>query len=479
MEPKLNEKLLDEKLTELEKAKQWSPRVISKLETLLRSGDDFSLFRVNPVKFGTEKNISEHEAIDLFLYATKIGLLHMNWEMLCPSCGDVVSSFRSLKTVHAHVFCNLCQLEKEASLDDFICISFTVSPLIRQISYHNPGQLSVEDFYFKYHLSADATYSGGVRFVDILQSLMKALSYIEPREKKTFSFDVTNGWLIGYDFITGAMYVNGIKENVEKNNQSLSLQFSNGKFESNEISLSAGTLTIDIENPTDKRISVIFINKPPEISDENATFPPFLTGKKLLTSQTFRDLFRTEVIQGTEGLTVKDLTILFTDLKGSTALYDRIGDLKAFSLVHQHFESLGKVINRFEGATVKTIGDAIMATFIKPVDGVQAALGMLEEIANFNKGFSSKEIILKIGVHKGPSIAVTLNDRLDYFGQTVNIASRVQGLADADEIYISDDVYNDKAVRDVLKQYNVEESKAKLRGIEDEMKVYKIASNQV
>ncbi len=147
------------------------------------------------------------------------------------------------------------------------------------------------------------------------------------------------------------------------------------------------------------------------------------------------------MIQGTEGIGIRDITILFTDLKGSTALYERIGDLKAFSLVHQHFERLGAVINEYSGAFVKTIGDAVMASFLNPVDAVKAGLEMNKEIARFNRAFTRSDLILKIGIHKGACIAVTLNDRLDYFGQTVNTASRVQGLAGSEEVYITEEVF--------------------------------------
>ena len=173
-----------------------------------------------------------------------------------------------------------------------------------------------------------------------------------------------------------------------------------------------------------------------------------LTGKWILGSQTFRDLFRNEVISSNEGLTVRDITILFTDLKGSTALYDRIGDLKAFNLVRLHFDSLGKVIMGHGGAIVKTIGDAIMASFLSPFDAAGAALAMLEEIERFNGDLGRREIVLKMGIHRGASIAVTLNDRLDYFGQMVNVASRVQGIADADQICLTEEVFSAEGVRE-------------------------------
>ena len=182
------------------------------------------------------------------------------------------------------------------------------------------------------------------------------------------------------------------------------------------------------------------------------------------------------MIRGHEGLGVKDIALLFTDLKGSTALYDRIGDLNAFALVQQHFDRLQDVTVRHNGAIIKTIGDAVMAAFLKPADAVQAALDMRSEIAAFNERQPDKALILKIGVHKGAAIAVTLNERLDYFGQTVNIAARVQNLADADEIFVSQDVYDATGVRDGLAAFAVEPRTAQLRGVQQELPVFRVGA---
>jgi class 3 adenylate cyclase len=104
---------------------------------------------------------------------------------------------------------------------------------------------------------------------------------------------------------------------------------------------------------------------------------------------------------------------LFTDIKGSTALYDRVGDLKAFTLVRQHFGVLRDVVAANQGALVKTIGDAVMAGFHDPLNAVRAALQMLAEIRRFNDAAGTELIGLKIGAHVGPCLAVTLNERLD------------------------------------------------------------------
>ena len=75
----INEKLLEDRLGTLEAAHSWSPRVVSRLEALIRSGKDEALFRINPIKFAADKGMAEAEAIDLFLYAAAYGLFEMNW----------------------------------------------------------------------------------------------------------------------------------------------------------------------------------------------------------------------------------------------------------------------------------------------------------------------------------------------------------------------------------------------------------------
>ena len=193
----------------------------------------------------------------------------------------------------------------------------------------------------------------------------------------------------------------------------------------------------------------------------------------MLITPAFRNLYRTQLVNEAEGIAVNDLTYLFTDLKGSTQLYDTVGDGNAYFLVRQHFDTLNKVVKARSGVIVKTIGDAIMAAFEKPQDGVAAAIEMVEEMTAFNKNIS-QPLNLKIGVHKGRSIAVTLNDRIDYFGQNVNIAARVQALADANEVYMSREVMEAPGVNDILKAHHVMSDHVHVKGVSEELEVYRV-----
>ena len=210
---------------------------------------------------------------------------------------------------------------------------------------------------------------------------------------------------------------------------------------------------IEVENATSSRGVLGILQAAPGDEDAFLHFAPYLTGKNLLTSQTFKSLFRSEVVGGAQGLAIRDIALLFTDIRGSTALYQRIGDLNAFQLVQQHFDLLRETTVRHGGAIVKTIGDAVMAAYPDARHAVGAAIEMRSAIERFNETQPERPVLLKIGIHHGAAIAVTLNDELDYFGQTVNIASRVQEMADAAEIWITEDVWHYPGVDALLEPY--------------------------
>jgi class 3 adenylate cyclase len=203
---------------------------------------------------------------------------------------------------------------------------------------------------------------------------------------------------------------------------------------------------------------------------------PFLTAKRLLTNQVFRDIYGTDTIDVDQRLKITSLTFLFTDLKGSTELYERVGDLVAFDLVRAHFQVLNEIVAAEAGAVVKTIGDAVMATFPTPDRALAAALRMREAMGGLNHARNGEDLLLKIGIHEGPCLAVVLNDRQDYFGTTVNIAARVQALADSRSILATGPVVTHAQASTLLENSGLRPvaQQRSLRGITDELAVYEI-----
>jgi class 3 adenylate cyclase len=466
----IDEALLDEKLAELEQVRAWSPRLVAKLEQLLHTPDDAALVRMNPLAFARERGVLPAEAIDLFLYAARAGILTMDWHLLCPGCGAAVETFASLRALHCGFFCSMCQIKTDANLDDYIQVSFGVAPRIRPVPFHDLAALSVEDYLYKLRFSREARLElpGRPLVADMIREAVQVLVWLEPGERRAFAIDVIPGWVMACEFQGHAGTLFGV---AEAGAGDVAVVITDDAMIATPPEVRPGRVTGTVENRRASRLAFAIAVTPPHETKPALTLEPFLTGAMLLTNQTFRRLFRSETVQGSEGIGVRDVTLLFTDLKGSTALYERIGDLKAFSIVQAHFERLGAVVQRHAGAIIKTIGDAVMAAFHRPDDAVRAALEMQQQIDRFNQEQGSRDVVLKIGVHRGPSIVVTLNDSLDYFGHTVNVAARVQGLADADEIFVTDDVYRAEGVAALLS--GVESQDAQLRGIQREVRVHK------
>jgi class 3 adenylate cyclase len=217
------------------------------------------------------------------------------------------------------------------------------------------------------------------------------------------------------------------------------------------------------------------------LGDDNDTHPQplfrigrFLTGKRMLTNQTFRKLFKAETIEVGTGLQIKSLAVLFTDLQASTAMYERVGDLKALDIVRRHFAVLEGVVAAQRGAVVKTIGDAVMAVFPEPDRALAAAAEM---IANVRQAVAyGEDLVLKIGVHCGPCVAIQSNNQVDYFGRTVTIAARVQGLAEGGEIVCTEDVWSQPGVQDLVAErgFFSRPEQPLLKGIADRFAVRRI-----
>src|SRR5271166_111185 len=471
--------LLENKMTEIEQARSWSPRVISKLEALIRGGDDLSLYRVNPLAFARDRAIAEAESIDLFLHAARCGLFEMHWDVLCPQSGMVLDSFGTLRTLKTHYVCGLCDVTGETDLDDFIEVTFSVSPQLRRLSFHDPEFLPVEDFHWKLRFSNTGRLPGQpTRFVDYLRGLVRGETFLAPGSTTAVRTDLGPGALSGVNVQTQAAFMLPIAGEPAVTPTRVPIRYDGQRFFSMLPAAQPGPAVIEVENTGLLRGSLLLLNWPPEIlamtAKPSLEFEPYVSGGALLARQTFRRLFRSERVDEREGLGIRQVTFLFTDLKGSTAMYERLGDLNAYALVREHFALLNTAAHKYSGAIVKTIGDAVMAVFSRPTDAVSAALHILDEIERFNREHGGPGIILKIGAHCGPSIAVTLNDNLDYFGQTVNVAARVQSLADAGEICITEALHTASGISDLLAGHTVVEFDAPLRGVAGNARVYRI-----
>jgi class 3 adenylate cyclase len=449
--------------------------VVTAIEQLVREGPDHGLCRVNALAFAAKHGLDEERVIAAFLHAARFGLFELSWNVLCPGCGGVLDSTATLKSVHSDPYhCALCAAGYEPTLDELVEVTFTVTPRLRRIAAHDPDTLPILEY------ARQLFWSSGIdlpeNYHELIEEITLDMLELPAGEKAVMSLQLPAEFVILFEPVTHWAQFFKVAGEPRRERQNLSVLFNKLGSQTQTVEIRPGPIRLSLENRSDRRVLPGLWIADDMLHNLLARRRPFLTAKRLLTNQTFRDVYRTDTLDVDQGLKITSLTFLFTDLKGSTALYERVGDLVAYDLVRAHFGVLNDIVAAETGAVVKTIGDAVMATFPTPDRAVAAALRMRDAMRRLSETHEPEDLLLKIGIHEGPCLAVTLNERLDYFGQTVNVAARVQGLADSQSIYASGNVVDHPDASNLLKATGLmpKEQLASLRGVTGSVRVYQI-----
>ena len=449
-----------------------APEAANAIALSVRESSDRDLCRINALDFAAKRKLDEEQTIAALLHAARLGLFEMNWNVLCPGCGGVLETNATLKTVsHEEYTCSLCAAGYEPTLDEMVEVTFTVSANVRSIAAHNPDTLPAPEFYRQVFWGSGVDLPDDETLAKDFEEVTLDSIELPAGERASVSLLAPEAFLIIFDPVVHMAQFIEVKGDPTRERQTLTAILNMKRAPTDRVTIRPGPLRISFENRTTVRTLPSVWIAGDKLHDLLGKRKPFLTAKRLLTNQTFRDIYRTDTLDVDQRLKITSLTFLFTDLKGSTELYDRVGDLVAYDLVNAHFRALNEIVAAEAGAVVKTIGDAVMATFPTPDRAVAAALRMREAMRNLGS-----DLILKIGIHEGPCLAVMLNDRQDYFGQTVNIAARVQGLATSSSIFATGKVVGDIGCAHLLENKGIIPlpQEHSLRGIAARMAVFEI-----
>jgi len=458
------------------------PGTVEAIDALVRDAPDRALCRVNVLDFAAKTGLDEEHVIAAFLHAARLGIFELSWNVLCPGCGGVLNSSTTLKSVDKDEYaCGWCAAGYTPTLDEIVEVTFTVSRRVRKIAAHDPDELAFNEYF------RQVFWGSGIdvpdNFEELLQEIVLESVELPPGGKALLSLQLPAQFVIVIDPVTHGTQFLDFKGEPTRERQNLTIVLDKLRSPTGTLELRPGPLRLSLENRSDTRVLPGLWVANDKLHELLGRRKPFLTAKRLLTNQVFRDLYGTNTIDAEQRLKITSLTFLFTDLKGSTELYERVGDLAAFDLVRAHFKVLNEIVAAEAGAVVKTIGDAVMATFSTPDRAVAAALRMREAMRHLGNGGNGHnghndedDLLLKIGIHEGPCLAVILNDRQDYFGQTVNIAARVQGLADSRTIMATGPVVTHPQASILLQKSGLQpvSQPRALRGIADEVAVYEI-----
>lgn len=407
--------------------------IAERLVDYLEHGDDLEVTRIRAYKLADEWKEPRRLVLEVCLRATRIGLLDFQWDLLCPLCRGAKESGHSLQDINASVHCETCKIDFTVNFDRYVELTFRPNAAVRKVDVPS---FCIGSPQWTPHVVAQQLLRGG--------------------DKRELSLPLETGnYRLRTLELPGSQKLTVSTDGDSSAHVTLS---ANGW--SDEALNVSERFSLAVQNETDAEQLLILERL--EWSDQATT------AAEVTALQMFRDLFASEALRPGEQISVGTLTVLFTDLRHSTQLYREIGDATAFGRVMSHFDVVRKTIAAHDGAVVKTIGDAVMAVFRSASDGLRAMLEVQRELAEPADG--SIPLVLKAGLNTGPCIAVTLNDRLDYFGSTVNMAARLECLSSGTDVIISGSVYEDAKVRELIEAEGLDavEFDMFLKGFEDE-----------
>jgi class 3 adenylate cyclase len=455
-----------------------NPTLVSRLVTFVSNAPDDQLTRLRPFALADQWHVDRYALLEVFLRATRLGLFDLSWDMLCPHCRGAKTQAHALHDVSHQASCSSCHIDYTVDFDHSIEATFSINAAIKPVVRAEYCVGSPQNM--PHNLMQQQLDPGETRTItlNLAPGMYRGLT--------PYMLRVANGERLSSDLaelISGQtlLTVNRATTANASLSRTLTLILNDGELyyadERGDLDDSTetveGDVTLTLVNKTAQR--QVFTLGKTEWSDQACT------AAQITSLQSFRDLFSSEALRPGESINVASLSIMFTDLKGSTALYQAIGDAAAFRQVMDHFNILRDSVARHHGALIKTIGDAIMAVFTDPANAVAASLDILHDIESYNAGRTDVDpLILKLGVHQGTCIAVTLNERLDYFGTVVNIAARLEGQSHGDDVVISDMVAADPAVIRLMaeEQVKIEPFNAILKGFTSNFSLRRLSLNK-
>lgn len=419
-------------------------RVIpEKVAEFVHTAPDKHVRKLRPFEVADYFGLPRLEVLTFCLLATQSGFLELNWEVLCPVCRGSNERLAHLWNLNSEVHCDACNIQYGPHFDENIEVTFTPRTDIRQVDM--------------------ATYC--LANPAVTRHVWAQIA-LDPHETRDIDLYLPNGKYRLYSLSLSRKITITVLDHLVPQHLHLNLDDHFAAVNSWQV---AEHITLTLHNPTDRWIT---------LKIEKLNYSERIATAALVTSlQDFRDWFSSsEVLRPGRQLGLSNMVFLFSDLVGSTQMYQRQGDSHAFALVQKHFDLMVPIIRQNQGGVVKTIGDAVMAVFTDSQAALKASLEVLQAFAQHNQQLQADEqLIIKLGLHKGPCIILNLNDKLDYFGNTVNTAARIQGISQGNDVVMSETLYQD--VKAQLAQYPplyISKFVVQLKGIKKQNTLYRL-----
>ena len=416
-----------EAVARIRPASEDEERCLAKLVTHVADASEPEVARMRPYALAEQWALPRRVVLASFLRAAHGGMLRLSWDLLCPSC-EAPTTVLSLKALPQGAHCPACDIDFSTSFEQNVEATFSPEPAVRaaeRLVFCHGSPQSTTMWLAQFTVAADGEHElsmelGAGRYRLQAAGLLGAT---------LIDIDAAAPGPIGADA------------------DALHLEVANvdgvATLPATAKAMRPGPVNIVVHNKIARPLRLQLAHR--------AFASQAATAADVTATGLFRELFGSEVLSPGQQVAVGQRTLMFTDLCGSTAMYERLGDAASYGLVREHFKLLSAAVEEHGGHVVKTVGDCVMASFDSPITAARAGHRCIVALRGLrDKDGKPAGLHLKVGVHHGSCLAIQANGQIDYFGRTVNIAARVESLAAPDELVLSWTAVADPAVRAFL-----------------------------
>lgn len=410
-------KLIDqgtEKLLEKGCKRSWVLALIREL----KQAPDSDLATMRPYALADKHVLARPSMLSLLSSAAKAGLLERDWLATCTACQRWSKRLHSLSELTNKVLCSRCGESFSVALDNNVEIIFRPTPSIHKIDLTSENPLNPR-------------WNPEV----LVRQTLKP-----------------NGVMVlGTQLLPGSYAVHS--HNADPDSWA---HFTVKEKGPGEISCEIAESGFDvIQKPHRSESKLRLTNRTKDnelfVLEETVWRKQRCPALAALCCQAFREAFPDEHPPAEHPFPIKDLTILVSDIAGSSAICKNLGDHEAFLQFAKILQEQANVIGQHEGSVAKVSGDAIFACFPRPELALQAALTIRSQVALYlSLSQGAIETELKMGIHKGPCLAVNLANLFDIFGATVCATSGLMNICQPGQLLATEAVMSEKSVQELI-----------------------------
>ncbi len=405
------------------------PAIAARLAALAEHAPPIYRRRLRPYELADAWQFPRERVVAAVLAAARAGLVGASWTIVCPRCRMPRHAVQTLAELGAPVDCDVCGITFAADFDRNVELTFDLSAPAHAARAAEPRPLRPQP---GRQIFAQRTLSSGA----------------------AAAFEVV---LHRGAYVVQVLPDRAARFTVEEDAGAATLD---ARIEHARVSVAAavaraGSVRLQLANESERAVVVRIVE---------AELPRNMATAAAVTAlQAFRDLFPDDAPSESAPGAIRSLTVVCAEVVGLDRIEAEFGDAHAAQLVATAFDALREPVAQSGGAIVRAVGDSLLAVFTYPREAVETALRFGDLVAPLE---------LRLALHRGPCVAIAADGRLDYFGATVSLATRLARAARAGEVLLTDALAEDDRIAKLLPP--AERGIVTLRGIVEPVDVLRV-----